>query len=207
MFLQVLRPANFEDFMRHNWTFGELLTFLHEISFEDDDMFRERNEMFFLGSGVILQNKPSLPANGSAHLDDSIDLGNLSRVLRSTRFEQFGHARKTTSDVLRLRNFPRRFCEQRACAHFLSFFDDHVRARGDGITREHFFLVTHDDNLRMYVFFMLDDYRAHEAGRFIDITLDRYTSDHIAEFDLAALVGENRHVVRIPLHESLAFLN
>src|SRR5438552_9982244 len=108
MFLQVLRPANFEDFMRNNWTFGELLTFLHEVSFEDDDMFREGDEMFFLGSSVrILQNKASLPANGPAHLDYSIDLGNLSRVLRSTRFEQFGHARKTTSDVLRLRNFPR----------------------------------------------------------------------------------------------------
>src|SRR4030095_12021648 len=150
MFLQVLRSANFEDFMRNNRSFGELLTFLHEVSFKDDDMFREGDEMFFLGSGVrILQNKPSLPPNVSAHLDYSVDLGNLSRVFRTTRFEQFGHARKTTSDVLRLRNFPRCLCEQRACAHFLSFFDDRVRARRDGITREHFLLVTHDDNLWM----------------------------------------------------------
>src|SRR6266487_2890056 len=110
MFLQVLRSADFEDFMRNNRSFGELLTFLHEISFEDDDMFRERDEMFFLGPSVrVLQNEPSLPANRSAHLDYSIDLGDLSRVLRSTRFKQFGHARKATGDVLRLRNFSRRF--------------------------------------------------------------------------------------------------
>src|SRR6266487_1759378 len=150
MFLQVLRSADFEDFMRNNRSFSELLTFLHEVSFENDDVFRERDEMLFLGPSVrVLQNKPSLAADRSTHLDHPIDLGNLSRILWSTRLAQLGPARKTTGDVLRLCNFPRRFCEQRACAHFLSFFDDRVRARRDGITREHLPLVTHDDNLRM----------------------------------------------------------
>ena len=31
--------------------------------------------------------------------------------------------------------------------------------------------------------------------------------DHVAEFDLAALVGQNRHVIRIPLHERFALLH
>src|SRR6266436_6251959 len=105
MFLQVLRSADFEDFMRNNRSFSELLTFLHEVSFENDDVFRERDEMLFFGPSVrVLQNKPSLPANRSAHLDHPIDLGNLRRVLRSTRFEQFGHARRTTGDVLHRRS-------------------------------------------------------------------------------------------------------
>src|SRR6266478_370376 len=84
MFLQVLRSADFEDFMRNNRSFSELLTFLHEVSFENDDVFRERDEMLFFGPSVrVLQNKPSLPANRSAHLDHPIDLGNFRGVFAS----------------------------------------------------------------------------------------------------------------------------
>ena len=54
---------------------------------------------------------------------------------------------------------------------------------------------------------MLDDHCAHKAGGFIDIALDRDTRDHVAEFDLAAFIGENRDVVRVPLDEGLAFLD
>ena len=39
------------------------------------------------------------------------------------------------------------------------------------------------------------------------VALDRHARDHVAEFDLAGLLGENRHVVRIPLHEGLALLH
>ena len=59
----------------------------------------------------------------------------------------------------------------------------------------------------MQIFLVLDDDGAHQAGRFIDIALDRYARDHVAEFDLTALVGKNRHVVRIPLHERLALFD
>src|SRR5260370_12464481 len=85
VFLQVLRPADFQDFVRNNRPFGKLLTFLHEVSFEDDDMFCERDEMFFLRASVgIFQNNPPLPPNPSPHLAYSIDLGNLTRTLSPT---------------------------------------------------------------------------------------------------------------------------
>ncbi len=59
----------------------------------------------------------------------------------------------------------------------------------------------------MQIFLVLDDDRAHQAGRFIDVALDRHARDHVAEFDLAALVGQNRNVIRVPLHERLALLH
>ena len=82
-----------------------------------------------------------------------------------------------------------------------------MRAGRNGIAREHFLLVAHDDHLRMQIFFVLDNYRAHETSCFIDIALDGDARDHVAELDLAALVSKNRHVVWVPLHERLAFFH
>ena len=58
VFLQILRPADFENFVRHNRTFGQLLTFLHEVALEDDDVFGQRNQMLLFCTGLrILQDQ------------------------------------------------------------------------------------------------------------------------------------------------------
>jgi hypothetical protein len=86
--LQILRSADFEDFMRYYRAFGKLLTLLHEIALKHNDVFGKRDQVFLLGSGVgVLQNQASLSANSAAHLNDAVDLGNLSRIFRSARFE------------------------------------------------------------------------------------------------------------------------
>ena len=36
--LQVLRSADLENLVRHDWAFGQLLAFLHEVALEDDDV-------------------------------------------------------------------------------------------------------------------------------------------------------------------------
>ena len=194
--------------MRNNRPFGKLLAFLHKIAFKNNDVLGERNEMFFLGTDLrVLQNKTPFSAHSSTHLDDAIDLGDLGGVFRSPRLEQFGHTRQTAGDIFRFRHFSRRLGQQCARTNFLIFFDDHMRTGGNGIVRQHFFLVAHDDDLRMQILLVLDNHRAHEAGCFIDITLDRHARDHIAEFNFAALIGQNRHVVRVPLHEGFALFN
>ncbi len=84
VFLQFLRSADFENFVRNDRTFGQLLAFLHEVALEDDDVLGERNEMLFLGNRFrIFQNEAALAADSSAHLDDAVDLRNLSRVFRA----------------------------------------------------------------------------------------------------------------------------
>ncbi len=59
----------------------------------------------------------------------------------------------------------------------------------------------------MQVFLVLDDDGAHDAGGFVHLFLDGDALDHVAEFDLAGLLGKNRHVVRVPFHEILALLD
>ena len=59
----------------------------------------------------------------------------------------------------------------------------------------------------MQIFLVLDDDRAHQPGRFVDVAFDRDARDHVAEFDLAGLVSQDRNVVRIPLHERLALFH
>ena len=44
-------------------------------------------------------------------------------------------------------------------------------------------------------------------GRFIDVTFDRHACDHVTEFNLTGLVGQNRNVVGIPLHEGFSLLD
>ena len=90
---------------------------------------------------------------------------------------------------------------------FWPSLDDDVRARRNRVAGENFLLVADDDDLRMQVFLVLDDDRAHHAGRFVDVAFDGDARDHVAEFDLARLFGQNRNVVRIPLHEGLALLH
>ena len=82
-----------------------------------------------------------------------------------------------------------------------------MSASRDGVSRKHFLLVFHNDNLRVQILLVLDDHGPHEAGRFIDVPLDRDTRNHIAEFDLSAFIRENWHIVRVPLNESFALLN
>ena len=75
--------------MRHDRTFSELLALFHIVAFEHDDVLRERDQMFFLGSGLgIFQDEATFSANSSAHLGhNAVDLGNLGRVLWPTSFE------------------------------------------------------------------------------------------------------------------------
>ncbi len=68
-------------------------------------------------------------------------------------------------------------------------------------------LLVDDDNLRVQVFLVLDDDRALHAGLGIELLLDGHARDHVAELHLARLLGENRDIVRIPLHEGFALLD
>src|SRR5579884_2821764 len=209
MFLQFLRAADLQDFVRHDGAFGQLLAFLHVIAFEHDDVFGERDEVFFLGAGLgIFDDQAPFTAHGAAHFgNDAVDLGDLGSVLGTARFEQLGNARQTAGNVFCLGDFARRFSQQRAGAHFLAFFHDDMGAGRDGIAGQHFLLLVHNHDLRMQIFLMLDDHCAHESGRFIHLAFDGDSSNHVAEFDLAAVLGEDGDVVRIPLDEGFTFLD
>ena len=85
-----------------------------------------------------LRIKRALAAHRSANFDDAVDLGDLGRVFRTARFEQFRHARQTAGDVLGLGDFARRLGQQRAGANLLAFLDDDVRAGRNRVVRHDF---------------------------------------------------------------------
>ena len=185
-----------------------MLALLHEVTLENDDVLGQRNEMLLFRTSLgILENEFAFAANSSTHLNNAVDFGNFSGVFWTARLKQFGDARQTTGNVFRLGDFSRRLGEQSASTHFLSFFNNDVRAGRDRIVRQHFLFLGHDDDLRMQIFLVLDNDRSHQAGGFIDIALDRDSRDHIAKFNLAGFISQNRHVVRIPLHESFSLLH
>ncbi len=67
----------------------------------------------------------ALAADGAADVDDTVDLGDFGRVLRTTGFEEFGHTGQTTGDVLGLGDLTRRtrpdgYRPETFCASFTS---------------------------------------------------------------------------------------
>src|SRR5215469_8572322 len=115
--------------MRHNRSLRQLLAFFHVIAFEHDDVLCERDQMLFFGASIgILQDQTPFAAHGSSELDDTVDLGDLSRVLWPARFEQFCNTRQTSRDIFCLGNFPRCLCQQGAGTYFLALLDDDVSA-------------------------------------------------------------------------------
>ena len=93
--------------------------------------------MLFLGAGLLVADDDlALAADGAADLDDAVDLGDLGGVLRTAGFEQLGHARQTTGDVLGLRDLARRLGERASGLDFLAFLDGDVRAGGNRVAGE-----------------------------------------------------------------------
>ena len=72
-------------------------------------------------------------------------------------------------------------------------------ADGNGIAGLHFLgLSVDDDDLGVEVFLVLGDDHALFAGFLVHLVGHGDAGNHVAEFDLAVFLGEDRHVVRIP---------
>ena len=59
----------------------------------------------------------------------------------------------------------------------------------------------------MEILLVLDDHGAHDSGLVIYFLADGDAADHVAELDLAGLLCDDRHIVRIPLDESFPLLD
>ena len=76
------------------------------------------------------------------------------------------------------------------------------------VTGENLFgLVVDNDDLWVEIFLVFDDDRSLEASSVIDFGFHRDAWNHVAEFNFASLLGENWHIVRIPLDEGFAFFD
>src|SRR3984893_16974951 len=206
--LQVLRSADIQDFMRYNRTFGELRTFLHEIALEHDDVFIERDKvLFFLATGCIAQDKPPLPANSTAKLANCLDICDFGRIFRATSLEEFRNPWQTASNILGLCDLSRRLGQKRTGRNLASVLNHNVCTCRNRVTRDFFLAFIQDHDLRMQIFFVLDNNRTHDSGRFIDLSLDGHTRNHIAKFDATRFLRPDPNILRIPLDKRLALLH
>ena len=64
-----------------------------------------------------------------------------------------------------------------------------------------------DGDLRVQIFLVLDDYSADRLRGLVDFLLHRHALQDVLELHSSGLFGQNRNVVRIPLDETLAFLD
>ena len=208
MLLQILRSADIEDFMRDDGAFGELLALLHEVALEDDDVLVERDEMLLLRAGVgsrtmslrLPRTVPPISTMPSILAISAASFGRRASKSSATR----GRPPVMSLVLAILRGV---LARRWPAWTFLSFLHCDVRAGGNRVAGKDFLVLVDDDDLRMQIFLVLDDDGAHHAGRFVHLALDGDAVDHVAEFDLAGLFREDRHVVRIPLHEGLALLD
>src|SRR5258708_15855404 len=206
--LQILRSADIQDFMRYNATFSELRTFLHEIALEYDDGFIERDKvLFFLAAGCVAQDKPPLSANSTAKLDQTIDLRDLSRIFRTTSLEEFGNSWQTTGDIFCFCDLSRSLSEKRAGRNLVPVLNHDVCTGRNCVTRDFLFAIIQDDDLRMQIFLVLNNNRPHDAGRFVDLSLNGNTRNHVAKFDSTGFLCQDRNIVRIPFDKRLTLLH
>ena len=82
-----------------------------------------------------------------------------------------------------------------------------MRAGRNGIERQPLACRVDNIDLRMQVFLVFDDDRAHQAGGLVELLLNRNAFDQVVEMDDAGHLRQHRHVVRIPLHEYVALLD
>ena len=163
--------------------------------------------LFFLTGIFISENERALASDNWAEIHDAINLSNLCSILRLARFKQFGYTRQTASNILSLGSFPRCLSQQSTGGNLVTFIHRHVGAGRDRVIRHGMALGVFHNHLRMEIFLVLDDHHGFLTGGRIQFVIHGHTLDNIVEYDLTTLLRENRHVVRIPLHKGLAFLD
>src|SRR6185503_15311321 len=206
--LEFLRATNLEDFVRVDGPFGELLPLLDEVAFENDDVLADGDEVLFLGPRLrVLDEDAPLAAHAGAEVDHAVDLGDFSSVLGMAGLEEFRHARETARNVLGLGALARRFRHECAGDDLVTFLDDDVRARGDRVAGDRLVAVVEHLDLRVEVFLVLDDENGLLAGVLVDLQLHGNAIDDVVEPGFAGFLGENGHVVRVPLDQRFAFFD
>ena len=79
--------------------------------------------------------------------------------------------------------------------------------RGDWVIRHHLALAINYRDLRMQVLLVIDNHHGILPGGQIHLLLHGHALNDIVETNFAGLLGQNRHIVGIPLNKCLALLH
>ncbi len=159
------------------------------------------HEVLALDAALVLDDdRPLAAALLFEQLDAAVDLGDDGRLLGPPGLEQLGDAGQAAGDVLGAADLARGLGQQGAGGDLLALLDLDAGPLGDVVEVEDLALGVLDEDLRVQVALVLDD-RAAGVARRVDLDLHRLVLDDVLEADLAADLGEDRDVVRVPLAE------
>ena len=207
--LQILRTTHFQQLLRNNRSFRQLLSLVNKVTRENNHVLVHRDQMLLLAARNRVANHDlPLTFSDAAQLNNSLDLSDLSRILRRTRFHQLRHPWQTTGNILCTNRFTRRTSQCEPSRNFLFRLNHHLRTCRNRIeTRFLLVLRISNHNLRMQIFLMLHHHKGFDTGRFIDTFLHRHTLNEVVELHFTVMLGKNRNRVGIPLNKRLARLH
>ena len=170
----------------------------------DAEILAVRHEVFALDAAFVADDdRPFAAPFFVQELDAAVDLGDDRRLLGPPGLEELGDPRQAAGDVLGGAHLARRLGQKGSGRDHLAVVDLDAGPLGDVLVVEGLALGVNDDDLRVQVSLVLDDRPADVAGG-VDLDFHRFALDDVVQADLAADLGEDRHVVRVPLAEHLA---
>ena len=82
-----------------------------------------------------------------------------------------------------------------------------MRARRNRVIGGGFAVIIENDDLRVQILFVFDDDHGFLAGSFVHFLLHGDAFDDVVELHLAGFLGQDRDIVRVPLHEGFGLLD
>ena len=190
--------------MRHQRPLDQRVAGPDAVAAVHAEILAVRHQVLALDAALVANDDGSLAAAFFVEqLDAAVDLGDDRRLLGPAGFEELGDPRQAAGDVLGSAHLSRGLGQQRSGRDHLIVGDLDARPLGDVLVVERLAFGVDDDDLRVQVALVLDDRAALVAGR-VGLDLHRLTLDDVVEPDLAADLGQDRDVVRVPLAEHLA---
>ena len=190
-----------EDVVRDQRPFDQGVAGADAVAAVDAEVLAVGDEVLALDAALVLDDDGALAAALLLEeLDAAVDLGDDGGLLGSPGLEQLGDAGEAAGDVLRAADLARGLGQQGAGGDHLALLDLDARAFGDVVVGEDVPLGVLDQDLRVELALVLHDGAAGVA-RGVDLDPHRLALDDVLEADLAADLGEDRDVVRVPLAE------
>ena len=211
---EVLLALGAQDVMQFGAALGERIAGVDVVSVARRDVLAAGHQVFLGFADFRCDNETALALGFAAVGNRAGDFRNNGHVFRLADFEEFGNARKTTGDILRLGGFAGTAGDDVTGVDHVAVLDHDDGADGqveDGVRGAVAALQDlagcgiHDgDGGPVVCGPELHDGQRGLAGHVIDLFLDRLAVDDVSEADLAAFLADEGLVVGIPRGEDIA---
>ena len=218
---QRLDTEDGENVLRRGVPLEQVFALLQDVAFLDHQVLGLRHQIFhgLFALGFRHDADAALVLVVATEFHLAGDVGDDGVILRTTCFEQLGHARQTARDVAGRRATGLDTRERVAGTDFVAFSDRQDGVDRQEVTRLHAAGVLdrltvvvdqHDGGLEFDLLRSragVDHHLVGDAGRFVGFVAGRDAFDQVFELHAAGEVGDDRGRERIPVGHALAALH